>query len=318
MRSLARIVFFGTPEFALESLKTLVESGFNIVAVVTAPDKPAGRGMKLRASPVKGYAAEHGITVLQPERMTDPVFLNKLKTLEPDIQIVVAFRMMPRVVWALPEKGTFNLHASLLPQYRGAAPINWAVINGETETGITTFFLQDKTDTGDIIFSESLPIGPEETAGELHDRMKTAGAALVIRTVESIIDGKLLTLKQENLVDPGVPLKPAPKIYSGTCHINWNRPSADIYNMIRGLSPLPAAYTEIRLKDGTMAAMKIFRAGLEKHGLSASPGTVSSDGCTFLRISASDGDINIYELQLAGRKPMKTEEFLRGFSRNII
>ncbi|MCX6286429.1 MAG: methionyl-tRNA formyltransferase [Bacteroidetes bacterium] len=318
MKSTVRIVFFGTPQIALESLKAIVESGYHVAGVVTAPDKPAGRGMKLRASPVKQYAVDRGITVLQPERMSDPAFLAELKGINPDLQIVVAFRMMPQAVWEMPGLGTINLHASLLPQYRGAAPINWAVINGETVTGLTTFFLQHKIDTGNIIYRESLSIGPHETAGELHERMKVAGAALVIRTIDSIISGNVQTINQEDLIDPDIPLKPAPKIYTETCEIDWNMPSADIYNMIRGLSPVPAAFTEIKLNDGTLAAMKIFRAGIENQAPVGYPGMLSTDGRYFLKISASDGDIIIYELQLAGRKPMKTEEFLRGFGRNII
>lgn len=318
MKSSARIVFFGTPEIALESLKVLFEGGYQVVGVVTAPDKPAGRGMKLRASAVKQYALEQGLEILQPERLSDPAFVDRLQSLEPEIQVVVAFRMLPKAVWALPVKGTFNLHASLLPQYRGAAPINWAIINGETETGLTTFFLKEKVDTGDIIFRESMNIGPEETAGELHDRMKVKGAQLVVRTVQSIVAGNVTACDQSLFTDQQSPLKPAPKIFTQTCRIDWTMPSAVIYNIIRGLSPVPAAYTEILLKDGTKAGMKIFRAGLKNQGPSAAPGTIISDGRSFLKIAASDGDLDIYELQLAGRKPMKTEVFLRGFGRNII
>ena len=312
------IVFFGTPEIALESLKAVYEGGYHIAGVVTAPDKPAGRGMKLRASPVKQFAMEKRLVVLQPIRLSDPVFLEQLSNLHPILQVVVAFRMMPRVVWALPPSGTFNLHASLLPQYRGAAPINWAVINGETETGLTTFFLRDKIDTGDIILREQLSIGPEETAGELHDRMKVKGAAMVLKTINLILDGKSPTINQETLTDLSTPLKPAPKIFSEICRIDWNKPAEAIYNLIRGLSPVPAASTQIRFKDGTEAGMKIFRAGCGENTPGSLPGDITSDGRTFLRISALDGDLNIYELQLAGRKPMKTEEFLRGFGRSII
>ncbi len=314
----SRIVFYGTPEIALESLKALFEGGYQVAGVVTAPDKPAGRGMKLRASPVRLYAAEHGLTVLQPEKMSDPFFIEQLKALKPDLQVVVAFRMMPRAVWEMPPMGTFNLHASLLPQYRGAAPINWAVINGETETGLTTFFLRDKVDTGDIIFRESMSIGPEETAGELHDRMKVKGAQLVVRTVQSIFAGNVTTFDQSRFPVPGSQLKPAPKIYTETCRIDWTQPSEVIFNLIRGLCPVPGAHTGIKLKDGTKASVKIFRAGLEKQGPSAAVGDVVSDGRSFLRISASDGDLSIFELQLAGRKPMRTEEFLRGFGKNIV
>jgi len=318
MQPALKIVFYGTPEFALESLKALVEGGYHVAAVVTAPDKPAGRGMKLRVSPVGQYAVDHGIRILKPERLQDPEFLDHLKKLDPDIQVVVAFRMLPGIVWGLPGLGTFNLHASLLPQYRGAAPINWVVINGETETGLTTFFLQDKIDTGDIIFRESMSIGPEETAGELHDRMKVKGAQLVIRTMQSILTGNVVTCDQSRFTDPGSPLKPAPKIFTETCSIDWNQPSAAIYNLIRGLSPVPAAFTDMKWKDGSVTPVKIFRAGLENTGPSASPGILTSDGRTFLKISSADGDLYIYELQIAGRKPVRIEEFLRGFGRSII
>ncbi|MCX6283702.1 MAG: methionyl-tRNA formyltransferase, partial [Bacteroidetes bacterium] len=295
-----RIVFYGTPEFAVESLKAIVEGGYHIAAVVTAPDKPAGRGMKLRASPVRQYALEQGLSVLQPEKLSDAGFLANLASLKPDLQVVVAFRMLPRAIWEMPALGTFNLHASLLPQYRGAAPINWAVINGETVTGLTTFFLQDKIDTGDIIYRESMNIGPEETAGELHDRMKVKGAQLVVRTVQSILAGNVTTFDQSGFPVPGSRLKPAPKIYTETCRIDWNQPSAVIYNLIRGLCPVPGAHTEIKLTDGTKASIKIFMAGLEKQGPDAAAGEVVSDGRTFLRISALDGDLSVYELQLAG------------------
>ncbi len=318
-RPSSRIVFYGTPEFALESLKALFEGGYHIAAVVTVPDKPAGRGMKLRASPVGQYALEQGLTVLQPERLSDPVFLDRLKQIDPEIQVVVAFRMMPRAVWALPSKGTFNLHASLLPQYRGAAPINWAVINGETETGLTTFFLRDKVDTGDIIFRESMGIGPEETAGELHDRLKVKGAQLLLRTLEAILSGNVDAIDQSRFTDSATLLKPAPKLYTSTCRIDWNMPSAYIYNLIRGLNPLPGAFTELRMKDGSSASIKIFRAAVENRDLPPeTPGMVFTDGRSCLKISSADGYINIYELQLAGRKPMRTDEFLRGFGRNIV
>jgi len=318
MHPAPKIVFYGTPEIALESLKALAEGGYHVVGVVTAPDKPAGRGMKLRASAVKQFALEQGLEILQPERMSDPGFLARLQALDPDIQVVVAFRMLPKTVWAMPAKGTFNLHASLLPQYRGAAPINWAIMNGETETGLTTFFLRDKVDTGDIIFRESLNIGPEETAGELHDRMKVKGAALVVKTVEAISSGNVATFDQSRFTDHGSPLKPAPKIFTETCRIDWTMPSTVIYNIIRGLSPVPAAFTEIRMKDGSLAKLKIFRASIGKQEPSGSPGMLTTDGHSFLKISASDGDIVINELQMEGRKPMQTVEFLRGSGRNII
>ncbi|MEI6883894.1 MAG: methionyl-tRNA formyltransferase [Bacteroidota bacterium] len=314
----SRIIFYGTPEIAKESLKAVVDCGYQVVAVVTAPDRPAGRGMKMRASKVKEYALEQGLKVLQPEKLSDPVFFEELRKFKPDLQVVVAFRMMPRSIWTLPPKGTFNLHASLLPQYRGAAPINWAVINGEAETGLTTFFLRDKVDTGDIIFREPMSIGPDETAGELHDRMKIQGAQLVIKTIEAVFSGKINPQDQSRFANHDSPLKPAPKIYTDTCRIDWNMPSAYIYNKIRGLSPLPGAFTEITLKDGSKSVLKIFRAGIELQKTSEEPGSVLTDGRSSLRISAPDGYVNIYELQIAGRKPMKTDEFLRGFGKNIV
>jgi len=318
MHLASNIVFYGTPVFALESLKAIVEGGYRVAAVVTAPGKPAGRGMKLRVSPVGQYALEQGLRLLQPEKLSDPAFIEELRSLTPDLQVVVAFRMMPRVIWDMPEKGTFNLHASLLPQYRGAAPINWAVINGEAETGLTTFFLRDKVDTGDIIFREAMEIGPDETAGELHDRLMVKGAKLVVKTIQAVLAGNVETTDQSQLTAGDSPLKPAPKIYTETCRIDWSMPSAHIYNKIRGLNPVPAAFTEIRFNDGTNVQVKIFRAGIEKPGSSSVPGTLLTDGRSFLKIAASDGDICIYELQPAGRKPMKTGDFLRGFGRQII
>ena len=274
--------------------------------------------MKLRASRVKEYALEQGLKILQPEKLSDPSFTEELRQLKPDLQVVVAFRMMPRTVWAMPPLGTFNLHASLLPQYRGAAPINWAVINGETETGLTTFFLRDKVDTGDVIFREPMAIGPDETAGELHGRMKIRGAQLVIKTVEAIFSGKIDPQDQSRLINHDSPLKPAPKIYTDTCRIDWNLSSTYIYNKIRGLSPLPGAFTEMKLKDGSTSSIKIFRAGMEIGDHAVVPGSIYTDGRSVLKISASDGNIIVYELQLAGRKPMKTDEFLRGFGKNIV
>lgn len=328
----SRIIFYGTPVIAVESLKALVEGGFHVSAAVTAPDKPAGRGMKLKASAVKEYAVEMGIPVLQPEKLSDPGFLEQLTALKPDLQVVVAFRMMPRSVWALPPLGTFNLHASLLPQYRGAAPINWAIINGETRTGLTTFFLQDKVDTGEIIFRESMDIGPEETAGELHDRMKTLGATLVIKTVKAILSGPVETTDQlrftieapsiehraSSIAHPASLLKPAPKITTETCRIDWNMPSATIINLIRGLNPVPGAFTHLTFKDGSSAVLKIFKATADGLVPSGPPGCMSTDGESRLVFSSKDADVCIHQLQLAGRKPMETVEFLRGFGRNLV
>jgi methionyl-tRNA formyltransferase len=312
------IVFFGTPEFAVESLKALRESGYRIDGVVTAPDKPAGRGMMLKFSAVKEYSLSHDLPLFQPERLSDPAFLDTLAKINPDIQVVVAFRMMPRAVWALPRLGTFNLHASLLPQYRGAAPINWAVINGEKETGLTTFFLREKVDTGDIILRESIPVGDNETAGELHDRMKILGAGLVLRTVECLERGSVQTCSQVDFLKPEESLKPAPKIFPETCRIDWNKPSQEIYNLIRGLSPHPSAFTILRINDNSIHNMKILRAGIETPRSSVPPGSIITDRHSYLKIPATDGDICIYELQLSGRKAMKTVDFLNGFGRSIV
>jgi methionyl-tRNA formyltransferase len=327
----ARIIFYGTPEIAKASLEAMVDAGYRVVCVVTAPDRPAGRGLKLRPSAVKEFALSRGLRVLQPEKLNDPVFLEELKALDPDLQVVVAFRILPRSVWSRPRLGTFNLHASLLPQYRGAAPINWAIINGETKTGMTTFFLQDKVDTGDIIFREEMEIGPGETAGQLHDRMKVTGAHLVLRTIDSILAGTATSVNQAELLArltgsgsntlqagaPAIPLKPAPKIHTGTCRINWDMPSASIINLIRGLSPVPGAFTELKMQDGSMLQVKIFKAVSVLGPPSSSPGEVSSDFRDHLSVSCPDAEIVIQELQPAGRKPMKTGEFLRGVGRQI-
>lgn len=318
MKEQSGIVFYGTPVFALESLKAVASEGYHIAAVVTAPDKPAGRGMKMTASPVKQFALERGLRLLQPEKLSSDDFISALRSIHPAVQVVVAFRMMPRSVWSLPEMGTFNLHASLLPQYRGAAPINWAVINGEKETGLTTFFLSDRIDTGDILYREKLEIGDEETAGELHDRMMVQGARLVIRTLEGIFNGSAKAVAQENLSGPAQILKPAPKIFRETCRISWNMPAARIFNLIRGLSPVPAAFTGIRLKDGSTDTLKILKASVISSPVAEIPGTLVSDGRNYLRFAASDGYIDILELQLAGRKAVKTCEFLRGSGRNIV
>ena len=241
MKEAPRIIFLGTPEFAVDSLDILIRQGYTVAAVVTSPDQPAGRGKVLQSSPVKNYAVSEGLKVLQPEKLKDPGFIRDLQSLEADLFIVVAFRMLPEIVWQMPPLGTFNLHASLLPQYRGAAPINHVIINGEHETGVTTFFLKKEIDTGEIIFQEKIPIGPEETAGELHDQMKTAGAKLVLKTVEAIMAGNIKTIEQGKLVDSNVPLKTAPKIFRENCRIDWTLKTDEIFNIIRGLSPSPAA-----------------------------------------------------------------------------
>ena len=302
-----RIVFMGTPEFAVASLDKLVQAGLNIVAVITAPDKPAGRGMELQQSAVKKYATENGLNVLQPEKLKTPEFLEDLKLLKADLQVVVAFRMLPEVVWSMPCMGTINVHGSLLPQYRGAAPINWAIINGEKFTGVTTFKLQHEIDTGNILLAEKIEIGEDETAGELHDRMKETGAALLLKTIEQIADDKVKEVSQlTNSLSEN--LKHAPKIFTETCHIDWHKPVDEIYNLIRGLSPFPAAFTFLATKK-----LKIFRSQKENIFHDLEEGTVQTDGKTFLKFACTDGFLHVTELQLEGKKRMKLEDFLRGY-----
>jgi methionyl-tRNA formyltransferase len=301
-----RVVFMGTPEFAQASLEALLKAGCNIVAVVTAPDKPAGRGLKIHESTVKKYAVEKGLKVLQPEKLKDPEFLADLKALQPDIQVVVAFRMLPEMVWSLPPRGTINLHASLLPQYRGAAPINRALIDGETETGLTTFRLKQEIDTGDILLQVKIPIGADETAGELHDRMKIAGGELLVRTLQGLADGNLQAEPQElYAVDQ---LRPAPKINTPDCRINFSCPVEKVYNHIRGLSPYPGAFTIINEK-----MLKVFSAEKEVITPAHTEGDYVTDGKQFLKFCCSNGYIHLKEVQLEGKKKIKIEEFLRGF-----
>lgn len=299
----------GTPEFAVHSLDALVKAGFNIVGVVTAPDKPAGRGLQLQPSPVKKYALEKNLRVLQPEKLRNPVFLEELRNLQADLQVVVAFRMLPEQVWNMPPMGTINLHASLLPQYRGAAPINWALINGETETGITTFKLKHEIDTGDILLHARLTIGPDETAGELHDRMKVLGAALLVETVEGLAAGTLQEIPQ-NITGIGE-LKTAPKIHTDTCRLNWSEPVHELHNKVRGLSPFPGAFTMMNEK-----MLKIFKSRPEEVFPLHSEGEYVTDGKTFLKFACDDGYLHILELQLEGKKRMPVDEFLRGYRFN--
>lgn len=299
-----RIIFMGTPEFAVASLDALVQAGVQIVAVVTTPDKPAGRGMKLTESAVKKYAAEKGLTILQPEKLKSPEFLDTLKALKADLQIVVAFRMLPEVVWNMPPMGTINVHGSLLPQYRGAAPINWAVINGEKETGVTTFKLKHEIDTGDILLQASFPIAEDETAGEIHDKMKILGAQLLVRTVEGLAEGSLKEIPQSS----SSAIKHAPKIFTATCQIDWNKSIDEIYNLIRGLSPYPGAFTFL---DGKV--LKIYKARKEKAAPTLSPGETETDHRTYIRFVCTDGYIYGEEIQMEGKKRMKVEEFLKGY-----
>lgn len=294
----------GTPEFAVASLDALVKAGCNVVAVITAPDKPAGRGMQLQQSAVKKYAVENNLHVLQPEKLKNPGFLEELKNLNADLQVVVAFRMLPERVWDMPPMGTINVHGSVLPQYRGAAPINWAVINGESETGVTTFKLKHEIDTGDILLQERFAIGENETAGEVHDRMKEIGAALLVKTVQGLANGSLKELPQ---VYSGE-LKHAPKIFTETCRIDFHKPAQTVHNLVRGLSPFPGAFTSVNGKT-----LKIFKSEKELNAGDDEPGTYKTDGKTFLKFACIDGCILVKELQLEGKKRMRVEDFLRGY-----
>ena len=318
-----RIVYMGTPEFAVAPLDALIKNGFNIAGVVTVADKASGRGLKVNESAVKKYAVEHGIPVLQPISLKDPEFLEALKAWNADLFVVVAFRMLPKVVWDMPKYGTFNLHAALLPQYRGAAPINWAVINGEKATGVTTFMLDEGMDTGKIIYREQCIIEPDDTVGEVHDKLMAIGSELVVQTVEDILEESIELRVQKSFVQGSEILKPAPKLTRELCHIDWNGKTKNIYNLIRGLSPYPAAFTELT-KDDKVTQLKIYKTEkisgeaftdmLNICGLnSAAPGTVLSDGRNFLAIATADGAISVTELQLAGKKRMAVKDFLIGF-----
>lgn len=312
MNSPVRIVFFGTPEFAVPSLDILVKNNYSVVAVVTAPDKPSGRGQKIVFSAVKEYALANNIPVLQPFKLKDEKFLAELGSLEPDLQIVVAFRMLPEQIWRLPGKGTFNLHASLLPQYRGAAPINWAIINGESFTGLTTFFLQHEIDTGDIIFQERTAIGSDEIAGELHDRLKLMGAPLVLKTVKAIEEGSFRL--QAQFIDPSVPVRHAPKLNKENTRLDSKKLFSDAYNFIRGLSPYPAAYCELfSIETGVSLSMKIFKASALESSHDEVPGTIESDNKTFLRVYFRKGYVDLLEIQIAGRSKVAIKDFLNGF-----
>ena len=306
-----RIVYFGTPEFAASQLEAILKAGYEVAAVVTTPDKPAGRGKKIQCSEVKKTASEHCLSVLQPEKLKDPEFLQALESYHADLFVVVAFRMLPAVVWKMPPLGTFNLHASLLPQYRGAAPINHAIINGETETGLTTFFLNEEIDKGKVIMRQSVAIRPDETAGELHDELMLLGNKLVVETIKKIENNDLQTVSQEELA-AGTVLKDAPKIFKDFCNIRWNQDCQTIYNHIRGLSPYPAAHTCLKSDNNEALDLKIFKTEIEPTQPSVQPGTVVTDGKSFLKVAANDGFIHLITLQQAGKKAMNIEEFLRG------
>lgn len=308
-----RIVYMGTPEFAVESLKRLVEGGYNIVGVITMPDKPMGRhGSVLQPSPVKQYAVSQGLKVLQPEKLKNEEFVAELRSLNADLQIVVAFRMLPEVVWNMPRLGTFNLHASLLPQYRGAAPINWAVINGDTETGITTFFLKHEIDTGEIIDQVRVLIADTDNVEVVYERLMRLGGDLVLKTVDAILEGSVKTIPQEELAQVGE-LRPAPKIFKETCRIDWTIGVKRIYDFVRGLSPYPAAWTELYQEGTDPVMLKIFETEKLFCEHSLAPGTIVTDCKTYFKLASSDGYVNVLSLQLAGKKRMEINDFLRGY-----
>jgi len=311
-----RIVYMGTPDFAVEPLKQLVENGYNIVGVITMPDKPAGRGHKIQFSPVKEYALTKGLTILQPEKLKAESFINELKALNADLQIVIAFRMLPEVVWNMPRLGTFNLHASLLPQYRGAAPINWAIINGEKETGITTFFITHEIDTGEIIQQEKIPINETDNAGIIHDKLMLKGAELVLQTVDAILRNDIHPKSQCELYHSESELKFAPKIFKETCKINFASSTDAIYNFIRGLSPYPTAWADLLNTDGTVIPVKIFESEKIQKSHNLTPGTISTDEKKILDVATLDGYVRLKSIQLPGKKRLSVEDFLKGFKMN--
>ena len=317
-----RIVYMGTPDFAVEALRQLVEGGYNVVGVITMPDKPAGRGHKIQYSPVKQYALEQNLPLLQPEKLKDEAFVEALREWKADLQIVVAFRMLPEVVWNMPRLGTFNLHASLLPQYRGAAPINWAVINGDTETGITTFFLKHEIDTGEVIQQVRVPIADTDNVEVVHDNLMMLGGKLVLETVDAILNGTVKPIPQEEMAVVGE-LRPAPKIFKETCRIDWNQPVKKIYDFIRGLSPYPAAWSELIASEKESVVVKIFE--VEKivkkndkrcrnsRGRFCKVGSIETDGKKYIKVSVPGGFVSILSLQLPGKKRLKIDELLRGY-----
>lgn len=306
-----RIIFMGTPEFAVNSLDILIKNGYNIVGVITAVDKPAGRGKKLNESAIKKYAVENNLFLLQPTNLKDPDFQIQLKSLNANLQIVVAFRMLPEIIWNMPKYGTFNLHASLLPQYRGAAPINWAIINGEKETGISTFFLDHKIDTGNIILQEKIVIEKDETAGSLHDKLQVLGSELVLKTVDLIISNKYQTIQQNDSVSEA--LKDAPKLHKLDCRIDWTKSAKQVCNQIHGLSPYPAAFTDLISPEGLIQQLKIFKVDFSPSNNTLNPGSIETDNKNFLKVNISSGSISILELQLAGKRKMMVQDFLKGF-----
>ena len=306
-----RIIYMGTPEYAVAPLHELRRHGFNVVAVISAPDKPAGRGMKLRKAAVARYALDNNLPLLQPPNLKSGDFIGQLQSFQANLQVVVAFRKLPSIVWQMPEYGTFNLHASLLPQYRGAAPINRAIMNGETETGVTTFFLTDTIDTGKIIFSETAPIHFEDNAGQLHDRLMHIGASLVVKTAQAIADSSFVLTAQESIDNESTELKTAPKLFKSDCQIDWKRNSLEVYNQVRGLSPFPGAFTYFKKPDGHVFQVKVFATHVED-GDTTQPGKLFTDGKTYLKIAAGNGFVHIDEMQAEGKKRMQVSEFIRG------
>lgn len=306
----------GTPGFAVGPLEALLEAGHHVVGVITAPDRPAGRGRKLRYSEVKEYllGQDRSIRLLQPDKLKDPAFQKELRDLKPDLQVVVAFRMLPESVWSIPPMGTFNLHASLLPQYRGAAPINHVLINGEKETGVTTFFIDEQIDTGKILLQQRTPIGAEETAGQLHDRLMRLGAGLVLETVSRLSAGTLKARSQDQFADPTVVLKKAPKLFKEDCRIDWKLPGEKVCNLVRGLSPHPGAFTLMERQRGKALHCKIFLVSFEAGSHGHAPGTISTDGRHGLQVAVKDGFIHVHSLQMEGKKQMDIADFLRGFN----
>ena len=306
-----RIIYMGTPDFAVAPLQALVEGGYKVVAVVTMPDKAIGRGMKIQSSAVKQYAQSVGLPILQPEKLKDEAFLEALRAYQADLQIVVAFRMLPEVVWNMPPMGTFNLHASLLPQYRGAAPIHWAVINGDKHTGVTTFLLQHEIDTGNILLQESIDIAADECTGSVHDRLMEIGAHLVPRTVDLLAAGNYKALPQSDLADEAS-LRPAPKLFKDNTCIDWSRKAEDIYNFVRGLHPFPSAWCPITI-DGVETTMKVQSVSFQQKAHNEPCGRVFSDGKKFVDIAVADGFVSLRQIQLAGKKSMPVGDWLRGF-----
>lgn len=314
-----RIVYMGTPDFAVASLRALVEGGYNVVGVITMPDKPMGRhGSVLQASAVKQYALSVGLPVLQPEKLKAEEFLDALRAWQADLQIVVAFRMLPEVVWNMPRLGTFNLHASLLPQYRGAAPINWAIINGEQETGVTTFFLTHEIDTGKIILQRRLPIAETDDLGKVHDELMTLGAGLVTETVDLILAGKAEAIPQDQFMRDAEELRPAPKIFKDTCRIDWHLPLKRIYDFVRGLSPYPAAWTELVDIDGKHQVLKVYETEMRPAVHTDAAGTLRTDGKTYLEVAVEGGYLRLLSLQLAGKKRMPVSAFLNGMKQHPV